>query len=70
MDKDKVLISKIRNVVADEIAEQLCSVQPIDPQLIQNLFKAAKSEAELRAEGYEPVSQDTRMMWVKKDNNQ
>ncbi len=54
--------------IADEIARQLLSVQPMEGDLIANLYKASKSKEELVAEGYEPVSK-IGLMWVKKDEN-
>lgn len=54
--------------IADEIARQLLSVQPMEGDLIANLYKASKPKEELVAEGYEPVSK-IGLMWVKKDEN-
>lgn len=54
--------------LAEQIAQQLVSVQPMPSDTFKKLYDASKSEEKLRAEGYEPVSQDTRIMWVKKDN--
>jgi hypothetical protein len=54
----------------EDIAREILSVQPMDEagKAFYELWKNSKTEDELRAAGYEPVSQDTRIMWVKKDN--
>ena len=48
-----------------EIAEELCAVQPMPADTFKKLYDAAKSEEELIKEGYKPVSEDTRLMWIK-----
>lgn len=52
---------------AEDIAREIISVQPMDKagEALFALMRAAKSEAELIAEGYEPVDPQTRLMWVK-----
>lgn len=45
-----------------KIAEEICSVQPMDANLMSNLIKAGSSEKELIEKGYEPVSHH-RLMW-------
>ena len=52
-----------------DIAKALVSVQPMDAagEAWMQLYKAAKSEKELIAEGYEPVCPHIRLMWIKKD---
>ena len=50
---------------AQKIAEEICSVQPMSNNLIADLIKESKSPEELKAEGYEPVS-NLGLMWIKK----
>ena len=57
---------KMLNAHQDKIAQQLVSVQSMPADTFKNLYDAAKSEEDLRAEGYEPVSKDTGVVWVKK----
>ena len=58
-------IKVIRETMAQKIAEEICSVQPMPNNLIADLIKESKSSEELKAEGYEPVS-NLRLMWIKK----
>lgn len=66
----KVLMPQIRNIMPQRLAEQLCSVQPIQlpSDAIQQLMSGGKTEQELIAEGYEPVCEQTRLMWIKKSD--
>ena len=52
--------------IAQIIAEELVSVQPMDGSAFKYIMDNAKSSKELAAEGYVPVSQ-LGLMWVKKD---
>jgi hypothetical protein len=65
---DQKLFDLVMRNTAATIAQQLVSVQPMPSNTFTDLIISAKTEEELRAAGYEPVSQDTRIMWVKKDN--
>jgi len=47
-----------------EMAEQLVSVQPMDSNLMKDIFKHGKSEAELIEAGYSPVSNHN-LLWMK-----
>lgn len=55
----------------DKLARELISVQPMDtPEIkeaLTSLFTLGKSEKQLIAEGYKPVDEQTRLMWVKKE---
>jgi hypothetical protein len=55
----------IRETIAQKLAEEICSVQPMPNNLIADLIKVSKSPKELKAEGYEPVS-NLGLMWIKK----
>lgn len=57
-----------RNFLSQKIAEELNSVQPMPSDAIKNLYEASKNEEELKAEGYEPVS-EIGLVWVNKDKN-
>lgn len=60
-------LQKIRANMAQNIANELCSVQPMPSNLIADAYKAAKSQEQLIAEGYEPVEKSgLSIMWVKK----
>lgn len=61
---DKVLISKIRDLTPNLLAEELCSVQPIPSDALRPLLENAKSREDLIAEGYRPVSR-IGLMWAK-----
>ena len=55
--------------IADFIAQELLSVQPIPDNTFQKLIEASKTTDELVAEGYVPVEQISplSMIWIKKD---
>lgn len=59
------LIKAIRNMVPQQIAEELVNVQPIDPKVFKDLYENACSEEQLIAEGYEPIDPQSKMLWVK-----
>lgn len=50
-----------------ELAEEMVAVQPMPSNIFKDLLDVAKTEGELRAEGYEPVSEH-RLLWIKKDS--
>jgi hypothetical protein len=56
---------KIPNL--EDIAKQLVNVQPMSSDCLEGLRELSKSEQELRAEGYKPVS-GLGLMWIKEDN--
>jgi len=43
-------------LIAEQLAKELASVQPMPSDCLKNLYEASKSEDELRKDGYEPVS--------------
>lgn len=47
-----------------KLAEELANVQPMPNNAIKDLYEISKSEKELRAEGYKPVSV-LGLMWTK-----
>lgn len=61
---DADLIKMVRENALELIARDLISVQPMPSDAITSLLKGGKSEQQLRAEGYRPVS-SLRFMWVK-----
>lgn len=63
-------MNKIGKSIADQMALEILSVQPMESDAIKTLYEASKSEKELQEQGYEPISKDTRLMWVKKNNQQ
>ncbi len=69
---DPVLMPKIRRLAdntLEDMAKQLAEVQPMNVD-VSALFKAGKTEAQLIAEGYTPVCPFTRLMWIKKPDNE
>jgi hypothetical protein len=62
-------IAELRRMTPEQMAKEICSVQPIDPKFFNDFMKASKSESELIAEGYEPVCPATRLMWIKKNDD-
>lgn len=59
------------NSIAEMIAMELLSVQPMDEagKALTELYKGSKSTQQLSDEGYKPVSQ-MGLMWVKTDGVQ
>lgn len=51
------------------IAEQLINVQPMPDDCLKGFRELSKSEQELRAEGYQPVS-GLGLMWTKEDKDE
>lgn len=62
---DPKLIQMVRETIPNIIAKEILSVQPMDPALGKQLMEGGMSEAQLRAEGYEPVSCHG-VLWMKK----
>lgn len=54
---NKELIKLIRKQTIEVLAEEIVRVQPIDPNLIIDLYKISKNKEELEQEGYRPVSE-------------
>jgi hypothetical protein len=61
------LIRKIRATTPDQLARELLLVQPMPNNTFEVLYNESKSQAELKAEGYKPVS-SLGLMWIK-DND-
>jgi hypothetical protein len=53
--------------LADQIANEIVSVQPIPKDVIKKLYEQSMTREELKKEGYKPVSR-LGLMWVK-DND-
>ncbi len=53
----------------DDIAKELISVQPMPDNCLKGLREFSKSEKELKAEGYKPVS-GLGLMWIKDDEEE
>lgn len=61
-------IDKLRKSTPAQIAKELVSVQDMSSahRAIAEMYEQGKTEKELAQEGYQPISNDTRLMWVKK----
>ena len=46
---------------------EIISVQPMDQTIMKDLYNASKSEEDLKAEGYKPVSR-LGLLWIKEDD--
>jgi DNA-directed RNA polymerase subunit F len=53
--------------LAEQIANEIVSVQPMSDDLIKELYEQSMTKEELKKEGYKPVSR-LGLMWVK-DND-
>jgi hypothetical protein len=51
------------------LAEEICSVQPMPANVFADLYNIAKNSEQLKAEGYEPVS-NLGLMWIKKKDDE
>jgi DNA-directed RNA polymerase subunit F len=52
--------------LAEQIANEIVSVQPMSSDLIKELYEQSMTKEELKKEGYKPVSR-LGLMWVKDD---
>lgn len=50
--------------LAEQIANEIVSVQPMSSDLIKELYEQSMTKEELKKEGYKPVSR-LGLMWVK-----
>lgn len=48
-----------------DIINQMVSVQPMDSNLLSDMEASLKSEQELLDQGYHPVDNSTKFMWIK-----
>jgi len=68
-EERKELIKQLRIDIPRKFAEELLSVQSMDPKPLQDYIEAAKNgptEQELIDAGYKPVSH-LKLAWIKKD---
>lgn len=63
---DQATIDLLRKLTPQRIAEDLVSVQPINVDLSGAFKDSGPTEQELRAAGYEPADELTKLMWIKK----
>lgn len=62
---EKELIEKIRQLkLTDQLAEEICSVQPMPDELFQELLDASENPETLERDGYKPISR-IGLLWVK-----
>jgi hypothetical protein len=52
--------------LADQIANEIVSVQPMPKDVIKKLYEQSMTREELKKEGYKPVSR-LGLMWIKED---
>ena len=52
--------------LAEQIANEIVSVQPMSSDIIKELYEQSMTKEELKKEGYKPVSR-LGLMWVKDD---
>ena len=62
----KQMLSLMRMLTPQKMAEDLLAVQPMAPDLFKRLYDEGMDETELVAQGYEPVS-DLKLMWRNKN---
>ena len=55
--------------IVEDIAKELCSVQPMPNNMLSELYKHGKDATQLVEEGYKPVSR-LGLLWIKKDENE
>lgn len=67
--KTQEMLDAIRKQTPLSIAESIVSVQPIDSNFFQKLLESSKDEEQLRADGYIPIDPLTKLMWVKKNED-
>jgi hypothetical protein len=59
--------NRVAEDVMKQMTDSILSVQPMPSDAISNLLKISKTEDELKAEGYEPVS-NLGLLWMKKED--
>jgi hypothetical protein len=50
-----------------KMVEDLCSVQPMDSNIMKNLYQAGETKEELEKQGYKPVSR-IGLLWIKDES--
>jgi len=58
------LLAEMRKTLPNQLAEELLSVQPMDNDVVSDLYKVSMTETELKEQGYKPVS-NMGLMWTK-----
>ncbi len=61
------LIRAIRESVPRKMAEDICSVQPLENTFWTEDVYYGNDEKWLKENGYEPVEKDGQLLWIKKD---
>jgi len=64
---NKKILDAVRKTLPNKIAEELINVQPIDSDDIKTLYENSVDESELIEKGFEPIDNNTKLIWVKKD---
>jgi len=65
---DQKLLDSIRKSTPDESAKELISVQPIPNDSIQQLYENSIDESELVKQGFKPIDNQSKLVWVKKEH--
>jgi hypothetical protein len=60
-------VTELAQDMLKQMTDSILSVQPMPSDAISNLLKISKTEDELKAEGYEPVS-NLGLLWMKKED--
>lgn len=60
--------TKTKLPTLSQLAEQILSVQPMEEavEAFNRMYDSSKSEEWLKENGYEPICESTKMMWVRK----
>ena len=58
-------MNKLGRKIAEKMANEIVSVQPMPNDVMQKLLENSKHENDLIREGYEPVSH-FKLLWMKK----
>jgi len=65
---NKKMLDEIRKILPNKIAEELVGVQPMDSNIIKTMYENSVDESELIKNGFEPIDNNTKLIWVKKDD--
>jgi hypothetical protein len=58
------LIEQVRRTRPDEIAKEICSVQPLSDDVLRYLTSEASTDADLIEHGFRPVS-SLGLVWIR-----
>ncbi len=61
------LIKQIRQMMPSIIAHQLTEVQRMDGVLLSEMMKQGMNEQDLIEQGYKPIDEQSRLIWIKKN---